>query len=162
MACSRQVSGRAGRADTAGKDILQTYTPKHYAISDAVRYSYEDFYRNEVAQRQVMQYPPFARYIRIIFIGADGDEVKRVCYNEYTKMRQTLTAAEHWRETMLHFGMMAAPILRIRSQYRYQILIKLKKNGFEDMIEQQVFALYDQIKPKNVYVNIEIDPENLT
>ena len=41
-------------------------------------------------------------------------------------------------------------------------MIKLKKNGFEDVIEQQVFALYDQIKPKNVYVNIEIDPENLT
>ena len=157
-----QVSGRAGRADTAGKVILQTYTPKHYAISDAVRYSYEDFYRNEVAQRQVMQYPPFARYIRIIFIGADGDEVKRACYNEYTKMRQTLTAVEHWRETMLHFGMMAAPILRIRGQYRYQILIKMKKNVFENVIEQRIFELYDQINSKTVYVNIEIDPENLT
>ena len=63
-----QVAGRAGRAEAAGRVILQTYTPRHYAIVNAVNYDYENFYKTEIIQRKQGLYPPFAALVRLLFV----------------------------------------------------------------------------------------------
>jgi primosomal protein N' (replication factor Y) len=53
-----QVAGRAGR-ETPGKVIIQTYLPDHYAIQAAKSHDYQQFYQQEIAFRQELNYPPF-------------------------------------------------------------------------------------------------------
>ena len=54
-----QVAGRAGRGDTPGKVVLQTFFPDHYAIQFAAAHDYHGFYEKEVRFRSWMHYPPF-------------------------------------------------------------------------------------------------------
>ena len=54
-----QVAGRAGRGDTPGKVVLQTFFPDHYAIQYAAAHDYRGFYEKEIRFRSWMHYPPF-------------------------------------------------------------------------------------------------------
>lgn len=68
-----QVAGRAGRGREQGQVILQTYEPGHYALLAAKRYDYEGFYRQEIRQRQLMEYPPFSDMLLVDFVAKDRD-----------------------------------------------------------------------------------------
>ena len=59
-----QVAGRAGRGDTPGKVVLQTFFPDHYAIQFAAAHDYHGFYEKEVRFRSWMHYPPFSAVSR--------------------------------------------------------------------------------------------------
>lgn len=54
-----QVAGRAGRAETDGVTVIQTYRPDHFAVLAAARHDFPAFYREERMQREVFSYPPF-------------------------------------------------------------------------------------------------------
>ena len=62
-----QVAGRAGRGLLAGRVVLQTYQPDHYAIRAAANHDYATFYAREIAYRHEIAYPPFRRLVRLLF-----------------------------------------------------------------------------------------------
>jgi primosomal protein N' (replication factor Y) len=62
-----QVAGRAGRGERPGRVIIQTYSPNHYAIQAAARHDYEAMYREEIALRRKVGYPPFGRLARLLY-----------------------------------------------------------------------------------------------
>lgn len=55
-----QAVGRAGRGQRAGEAVIQTYHPEHYSIQAASSQDYEEFYRQEIRYRLLMEYPPAA------------------------------------------------------------------------------------------------------
>src|SRR5215813_9270434 len=61
-----QVSGRAGRGETPGKVILQTFYPEHYAIKFAQQHDYRSFYDKEIRYRKWMHYPPFTALANVL------------------------------------------------------------------------------------------------
>ena len=62
-----QVAGRAGRAETPGRVVVQTYEPDHYAIQLAAKQDYRAVYTRESAFRRACLYPPFTVIARIVF-----------------------------------------------------------------------------------------------
>jgi len=64
-----QVAGRAGRGETEGEVILQTWQPDHYAIQFALTQNYTKFAEDELKFRQELSYPPFSRLLRILIEG---------------------------------------------------------------------------------------------
>jgi primosomal protein N' (replication factor Y) len=65
------TSGRAGRRAGDAEVIFQTYTPAHYAIHAAARYDSEMFYTQELLYRKKMQYPPYTRFIKLVWTHRD-------------------------------------------------------------------------------------------
>ncbi|MBQ9145925.1 MAG: primosomal protein N', partial [Clostridia bacterium] len=61
-----QVAGRAGRDELRGRVILQSYSPKHYVFYFAQNYDYDGFYRKEINTREVTEFPPFRKIVRIL------------------------------------------------------------------------------------------------
>ena len=61
-----QVAGRAGRGETPGRVVLQTYHPDHYAIQFAQQHDYSGFYDKEVRYRKWMHYPPFSALANVL------------------------------------------------------------------------------------------------
>ena len=71
-----QVSGRAGRGESPGQVILQTYNPEHFIIDAATRQDYDAFYEKEIRFREKLKYPPFSRLIQIKLSGKDAEKTR--------------------------------------------------------------------------------------
>lgn len=68
-----QVSGRAGRGDAEGSEVVvQTYNPDHPILNFVRNHSYIDFYNYEIEERKAYRYPPFTRIIYIYLKHADA------------------------------------------------------------------------------------------
>ena len=67
-----QAVGRAGRGVREGKAVIQTYHPEHYSIQTAACQDYEAFYEEEMAYREMMDYPPSSHMLAVL--GACTEE----------------------------------------------------------------------------------------
>ncbi|MBI4220203.1 MAG: primosomal protein N' [Chloroflexi bacterium] len=76
-----QVAGRAGRGKNAGRVIIQTFQPEHYAIQAAADQDFDAFYRVEIKLRAEFDYPPFSRLILLEY--AAGDPTAAFRHAEY-------------------------------------------------------------------------------
>ena len=64
-----QVAGRAGRGESPGTVILQTYNPGHYSLACAAGHDYHRFYLQERESRRAAAYPPFTDMVRLGLTG---------------------------------------------------------------------------------------------
>jgi primosomal protein N' (replication factor Y) len=70
-----QAAGRAGRGERAGRVLIQTYTPDHYALAFVARHDYHGFAAVELPQRQALGYPPFGHLVNLVISGNDAVQV---------------------------------------------------------------------------------------
>lgn len=150
-----QVAGRAGRGQTEGRVIVQTYTPDHYSIVHAKNHDYKGFYKEEIALRQAFQYPPFVDMISIVIYGENYSHLLEVSNNLALSLKQEF----RWRDVEL-IGPYPAPLDKIKKNFRYQILIKYRE--VDSLVKESV----DRVCNLNIYgidfkdlkVNIDVDP----
>ena len=106
-------------------------------------------------------YPPFSRMLRLVFMAEDPQEARSACYAYFLHLRQEIIKQAGYAETALYFNMMTAPIGRIRGQYRYQILLKMRVNEFTEALTDKFFELYNQYDNDRVYLDVEVNPSSL-
>lgn len=116
-----QVSGRAGRHELEGEVFVQTYTPEHYAIELAKAQVYEPFYQMEMSSRKQFGYPPFYYIVNVQF--SHEDLMKVVGYAE----KAVRFLADGLSPESVIIGPTASAVSRVNNRYRYQCLIKYKK-----------------------------------
>jgi primosomal protein N' (replication factor Y) (superfamily II helicase) len=112
-----QVSGRAGRGHLPGQVLLQTINPDHYAIRFAAAQDYEGFYRKELHFRRMMHYPPFTAMASLLVRSKKLEEALALS----GKLGQHLRELP---EGIRMLGPAAAPVVRLKTDYRYQFLLK--------------------------------------
>src|SRR5258707_313010 len=119
-----QVAGRAGRGDTPGEVILQTFTPEHYAVRAAARHDYRQFYEEEIVSRAELLYPPFSSLAR--FVTADSQE--EAARGKIKRVYEPLSAAAAAAGIEL-LGPTAAPLAKLKGKYRWHLLLKSTDDG---------------------------------
>ncbi len=149
-----QAAGRAGRGDTPGQVIIQTLNPDHYAIRFASEQNYEGFYRKEIEFRKWLRYPPFAVLANVIVRAEKQEEALRMA----SQLSYLLTPPPEGVRVM---GPAEAPVLRIRSEYRYQILLKAAQRTKLRQVLQQLRGLAEHQKWKATALVIDVDPISL-
>jgi primosomal protein N' (replication factor Y) len=153
-----QVAGRSGRDKDAGKVVLQTYTPKHYCLQLASRQDYLGFYRKEIALRKASKFPPFAVIVRVLYQG----ENEQSCIDLITKHFAEIDKLKQCcPDSFFYLDKMRCPLKRAEKKYRFQIMVKLEDADAEQIV-QQIYALCDQHKHKDVQVFVELNPQNLS
>jgi primosomal protein N' (replication factor Y) (superfamily II helicase) len=113
-----QVAGRAGRGITPGTVVLQTYFPDHYAVQFAAAHDFQGFADKELRFRSWMHYPPFTTLANVVIRSDKLEEAMNytgVLGNWFQKTRH---------EGVRVMGPAAAPIVRLKRDYRYQFLLK--------------------------------------
>jgi primosomal protein N' (replication factor Y) len=113
-----QVAGRAGRGDSPGKVILQTYFQDHYAVQYAARHDFTGFYGKELRFRSWMHYPPYSALANVLIRSDKLDEAL-----------QWSGTLGKWFEQNRHEGVRVlgpavAPIMRLKRDYRYHFVLK--------------------------------------
>ncbi len=138
-----QASGRAGRACTDGKVIIQTYNPDNIVIKASQSHNYDLFYEVELKTRRVSQTPPFKNLIQIIVSSEDKEEA----YKEIYEVKRLISAQTY--ATVL--GPVNYYIFKVKDKYQYELTIKLDD---EDM---SILSLINQRfqKKRKVFISIK-------
>ena len=126
-----QAAGRAGRGDKAGDVVIQTYAPDHYSIQAAAKQDYPMFFRQEMAFRKMLKYPPVCGILTIQAADRREDALEKAMI----QIKMWAEQETFKTEGISLIGPVNAPIYKVNDIYRkilylksenYDILIKIR------------------------------------
>jgi len=146
-----QVAGRAGRGQTPGRVVLQTYFQDHYAVQYAAQHDFAGFYEKELRFRSWMHYPPYSALANVL-VRSD-------------KLDEALTwsgTLGKWFEKTRHEGIRvlgpaAAPIMRLKRDYRYHFVLKSESRNKLNALLRTMLAYAAQQKIPRTQVIVDVD-----
>ncbi|MDR0630948.1 MAG: primosomal protein N', partial [Holosporales bacterium] len=142
-----QVSGRAGRKDGSNsKIIIQTYDPNDGLLKVIQCGGFEEFYKNEMKNRELMAMPPFGKMVNINISALSEAEV-------WAFAKDMISSAPPEKQVKI-LGPLEPVIYKIRSRYRLRIIV-LSPKRLQKYIKNWIFSrkISDNIK-----ISIDIDP----
>ena len=152
-----QVAGRAGRASKPGEVYLQVYNRESEVFKAILQGSYEKFFIRECATRVELHYPPASRLIKFECSSEDEKVAEAAALHCKELLAQHLLAE---RGTIL--GPAPAGITKIRSRYRYHLLVKLFTGKLSpSFIKQLSNDITARFRPSGLVFTIDVDPQNL-
>lgn len=116
----QQVAGRAGRTDTRGKVVVQTYNPYHTILQQVSINDYESMFVEQLEDRRIYKYPPFCRIIKLTIKHKDYNKVNEGSDWLAIRLRHV------FKDNVL--GPEFPVVSRIRNQYHKNILLKIPQN----------------------------------
>lgn len=147
-----QVSGRAGRHQLPGEVIIQTYTPEHYSVELAGTQDYDLFYQREMMIRKTHHYPPFY-YLSLITVSHEH----LMTVVSATEKIVNYVRSQVSKDAVI-LGPAASPIPRINNRYRYQCLIKYKREPNLTKILKTILDQYQLDTKSGLMVSIDVNP----
>jgi primosomal protein N' (replication factor Y) len=148
-----QVSGRSGRSEKQGKVIIQTYNPDHNTIQQVVYNNYVGMYKEQLYERQIYNYPPYFKLIKLTLKHRDFDKLKEGSMWLYQVMKQNLTIPV--------LGPEEPPISRIRNEYIRTIMMKIPTNqslqGTKKTIQKMLNSFEAVAQYRAIKVSVNVD-----
>lgn len=149
-----QVSGRAGRGNTDGNVIIQTYNPDHYAIKTAAENNYLEFFNKEMDERNKFNYPPFVVILKINI--ASKDRRYGISKGQEIMIKINSILREYKYELIEMTGPTPSIIERINNWYRFDIILKHKDKNVLINIANKLRELK---KDNNIHINYKLEEE---
>ena len=149
-----QVAGRAGRGSVSGEVLIQTINPEHYAIKFAAAQDYEGFYSQELHFRRMLRYPPFVALAMLVVRSKKIEEA----------LALSGRLGQHLKELprgVRILGPASAPVAKLKSDFRYQFLIKAEgRKALSQVLKRARAFAVDHNWPATALV-IDVDPLSL-
>ena len=151
-----QVAGRAGRGDSPGRVLVQTYDPEHHAIVFAKSHDVNGFIARELVDRRELGYPPFARVALVRVDGIEESEAHAAC----AALGETATGRAAVEGGVDVLGPAPAPIARLRNRFRFRLMLRAPDRG---KLRRVLLAVdrHRATLPRAVRSSIDIDPVQL-
>jgi primosomal protein N' (replication factor Y) len=150
-----QVAGRAGRRKEQGQVYIQTSKPEHSIIQKIVENDYLGMYESELVERELFNYPPFYRLIKITLKHKDA----LVLYKQGQHAKNHLLS--YFGSSLL--GPEKPYVSRIRNLYILHFVLKIPNEG--KVIRERKLKLYKAIAAleenkeyKNTRIILDVDP----
>ena len=157
-----QVAGRAGRGESPGTVLVQTYNPRHYSISFARMHDYKGFFGEEMAFRRELDYPPYRRLALFQLAGNVEKKTEDAAQRLAAKCRELIYKRSDYSEEVEILGPVAAPLPKVKGKHRWHLLLKssrvapLLKAGLELLNWGQA-----ELRGSGVSLNVDVDPISL-
>lgn len=147
-----QVSGRAGRGGKSGEVLIQTYNPDNFVIRAARKNLPENFYRKELRLRENLFYPPISRLVRILLRAEAENDLMEVT----EKVRKSF--AGNWYQRLKILGPAPAPLLKIRGEYRYHILLFFNSTAERMKYLPEIREEVEELCSRGIELLVDVDP----
>jgi primosomal protein N' (replication factor Y) len=155
-----QVAGRAGRGETPGEVIVQSFIPHHYAIEHASRLDEAGFYERELRIRKNLRFPPIYRLIGVLVSGKKL-EVVRDQGTRLGNMMKSLARRPGFDNVSV-LGPAPAPISRLDDRHRWRILLRGPSPREIHELLRDALAAFDRVHEKGkISLAIDVDPVDL-
>ncbi|HKC80285.1 MAG TPA: primosomal protein N' [Gemmatimonadaceae bacterium] len=151
-----QVSGRAGRGVKGGRVLIQTRLPAHHAVRYAVSHDYVSFVRDEMEGRIDPPYPPNVRLANIVFSGLVEDSTARLAIHAGEWLRELITTRAGEEVTVV--GPAPCPIERIKSRWRWHVLLKSAHPGELTRVGRYFMERFEVPNTAQLRVTLDRDP----
>ncbi len=143
-----QVAGRAGRAEKAGRVLMQSYQPEHPVIGALARQDRDGFAAAELDGRAALGFPPFGRLAAVILAGENEPKLQEAA--------RMLARAVPQAEGVEIWGPAPAPLYRLRGTYRLRFLVKTTRRV---SIQSVLAEWMRRVKlPSSIRKTVDIDP----
>lgn len=149
-----QVTGRSGRANKAGRAIIQTYSPNHYSITAARDQDYKVFYQNEIAYRELMGYAPFKQMMTVLLSSVEERYIIQLSY----RIKDRMVGYEKQLSIDI-LGPAPATLSKVRDFYRRVIYIKADSYKALRILATELYNIMRQEDNRNIAsIQIDINP----
>lgn len=149
-----QVAGRAGRGEKPGRVLIQTRNPGHYCWQFVRENDYDGFYRQEIALRRTLRYPPFVK-LALVRLSMPVDIPEAEFLAAFGRHIHTAGQAAGVRV----LGPAPAPLAVLRGRKRFQCLLKAETwpaiRGVCALLRSWLAG------EKNVRMAVDLDPVDM-
>jgi primosomal protein N' (replication factor Y) len=143
-----QVGGRAGRAESPGLVLLQTFSPDHPVMRALVSGDLDAFMAEEAAGRRPGHWPPFGRLAALIVSSENEREADRAA--------RDLGLAAPRGEGVEVLGPAPAPLALLRGRHRRRLLLKARRDvSVQPLLREWLRRV---ALPNSVRVQVDVDP----
>ena len=147
-----QVAGRAGRFFPDGKVLVQSYSPDREPIARAVTGEIDEFYRNELLQREILNFPPYVRIVRIVIRSMIPNMAENAAADAANILRSKKGSG------IDIMGPTVCPLEKIGGNFRQQII--LRGRNIKDLITL-ARTLTNYRASSKFYIEYDVDPVDL-
>lgn len=148
-----QVSGRAGRSESKGEVIIQTFNPDHYAITLAKNHDYIGFYKEEMKIRKMLKYSPYYYMVLLSITSKDYE----LGFKEANKIGSYIR--NNISSDSIVLGPTMANMFKVNNIYHYQIIIKYRKD--DSLMKVLKFIIDMQVKNNKIDVSIDFNSSRI-
>jgi primosomal protein N' (replication factor Y) len=149
-----QVIGRAGRENIPGKVFLQSYNPENIVFQNILLNQRNNFFKNELKNRELLKMPPFSAMSSVIF--SDNKEERAMDLARDFSIRIGQAALQRFYDKKFDFevlGPSPAALLRLKKKYHYKILIKYNSKF---NIQNFMGAIVEEFRENRDRIKIDI------
>jgi primosomal protein N' (replication factor Y) len=150
-----QVSGRAGRGELAGKVLVQTYHPEHYAVKFAAQHDYPGFVAKEMTFRRSLHYPPFSVLANVLVQAESMEDAAGWA---------ALLGRWFERERVPGvkvLGPAAAPIVRLKRIWRFHLILKAQQRKVLNDALHRMLAFAEGAGVPRRHLVVDVDAVSL-
>ena len=149
-----QVAGRAGRKGTKGEVWIQTFDPDNIVLSMVQRHDYQALYDHQIAERQLFNYPPFYRVIRLQLKDHNGVRVQRVATDLQTYLQRIFAHRVS--------GVIIPSVERVQAYSIRELTIRIESTAnmgeAKRRLREGIEHIFSMKSNKNTKLIIDIDP----
>ncbi len=152
-----QAAGRAGRGDSPGRVLVQTFYPEHYAIRFAAEQDYGKFFTKEMHFRRMMHYPPATALANIVVQDRKLDQAAQYA----AEVGKFFESSGELTRAVRILGPSPAPLARIEGLYRIQFVLKASSRSRLNALLRSLAEQFDRWGFPSHSVMIDMDPVSL-
>ena len=147
-----QMAGRSGRRSSMGRAMIQTFNPDHYAIKSALSMDFEKMAALELKHRKSLGYPPYKRLALVRIESLDRKRAEKSAKKILEDLKK-----RPFQKTQ-YLGPAKAPIFKLRSRYRFHILIKCDEASLLQKVCRYLWS-YPDLSPQLSGVRLQINKD---
>ncbi|VAW27632.1 Helicase PriA essential for oriC/DnaA-independent DNA replication, partial [hydrothermal vent metagenome] len=145
-----QVAGRAGRRKEQGEVIIQSINPSQDLIKFIAAQDYSTFYTTEIKERELFNYPPFVRIIKLTIRHRDAKITEDASYALVNMLKQNITQQKV-------YGPIQPIISKLRNKYLYEIIIKINRSESHlNKVKINIWKCSQQVILKQAFRGVQI------
>lgn len=149
-----QVAGRAGRKETKGEVIIQSFDPSNTVLQMVQGHDYLALYLHQIAEREMFHYPPFHRLIRITMRDHNGTKVQAAATQLQSYLQQVFGARVS--------AVIIPSVERVQAYYLRELTLRIEQtaniNEAKRRLKEAIAYISSISTYKNTKIIIDVDP----
>jgi primosomal protein N' (replication factor Y) len=148
-----QVAGRAGRGETEGEVLVQTFTPFSPSIQHARHHDFEGYWEQESQFRERFGYPPFTRAVLLTIRSRVAEKAEFCAQTVCRRLREALPDGITLGDAV------AAPLAKAKAYFRFHVMLR---GPSALKMSRLVRSVLERLPlPPDVLISVDVDAHQL-